>query len=159
MKTYWKISAVAAALFSVFACAPKEEVDFAIDTDKIEMPAEGGTFRLSISSPGSWVARSNDPWVTISPANGNGSGECQVIVDSALAMVSEAPTRQATITIQKADWENRQITVEQKNYDYSISLDDTEIEIPDYIALSVDQGCASAQCHSPFRLGYQSGAE
>ena len=136
MKTYWKISAVAAALFSVFACAPKEEVDFAIDTDKIEMPAEGGTFRLSISSPGSWVARSNDPWVTISPANGNGSGECQVIVDSALAMVSEAPTRQTTITIQKADWENRQITVEQKNFDYSISLDDTEIEIPDYIALS-----------------------
>ena len=138
MKIYGNIFNIAFAAISAcmaFSCTPKEEVEFVLDGDKIEMGAEGGTVSIKVSSPGSWIARTSEPWVTVSPANGNGTQVCQVIVDSALVLLSEEPSRDAVITIQNPDLDNRTISVVQKNYGYSVTLDDDEVSIPDYITL------------------------
>lgn len=138
MKIYGNIFNIAFAAISAcmaFSCTPKEEVEFVLDGDKIEMGAEGGTVSIKVSSPGSWIARTSEPWVTVSPANGNGTQVCQVIVDSALVLLSEEPSREAVITIQNPDLDNRTISVVQKNYGYSVTLDNDEVSIPDYITL------------------------
>ena len=68
----------------VAACAPEKEIEFALDTKEINIGPEGGvrTIRLEVGEP--WTAMTNEPWVAVSPANGKGSEECRVIIDSTL---------------------------------------------------------------------------
>lgn len=79
-----------------------------------------------------WIATTNDPWITISPANGRGSAQCRIIIDSAL----RNEPRQGIVRIQNQnDWEERRdITVSQDGYDYAITLDDKEINVSNYAA-------------------------
>ena len=128
----------AAALAAVFACQPKENVDFVLDSDTFEVGADGGTATIEVTSPGSWIASANVPWITVSPANGNGSQTCRIIVDSAIVMKDGADQdiRRGTVTIEADNWETRDIDVTQQNYGYTIAIEDTEIDVPDYEALA-----------------------
>ena len=128
----------AAALAAVFACQPKENVDFVLDSDTFEVGADGGTATIEVTSPGSWIASANVPWITVSPANGNGSQTCRIIVDSAIVMKDGADQdiRRGTVTIEADNWETRDIAVTQQNYGYTIAIEDTEIDVPDYEALA-----------------------
>ena len=114
----------AAALAAVFACQPKENIEFALDNDSLVVGADGGSTTIEVSSSGPWIASVNVPWITVSPANGNGSHECQIIVDSALVLKSGNPednVRRGTVTIVSDDWDSRDISVEQYNYGYTIA--------------------------------------
>ena len=138
MKIYRYMTAFAAALAAVFACQPKENVDFVLDSDTFEVGADGGTATIEVTSPGSWIASANVPWITVSPANGNGSQTCRIIVDSAIVMKDGADQdiRRGIVTIEADNWETRDIAVTQQNYGYTITVDDTEVNVPDYTALS-----------------------
>ena len=83
-KTIYRIALSAAALVSALACVNEQPVDFEVDTDVIEFAPEGGVTSINISSDDRWVASAQVPWITVSPANGVGSAECRIIVDSAL---------------------------------------------------------------------------
>ena len=65
-------------IFSVaFAACQKEiqtQVKFGSDKENITVGAEGGTETVHISAGEGWVANSTSPWISISPANGSGSG-------------------------------------------------------------------------------------
>ena len=138
MKIYRYMAVFAAALAAVFACQPKENVDFVLDSDTFEVGADGGTATIEVTSPGSWIASANVPWITVSPANGNGSQTCRIIVDSAIVMKngSDQDIRRGTVTIEADNWETRDIDVTQQNYGYTIAIEDTEIDVPDYEALA-----------------------
>ena len=138
MKIYRYMAVFAAALAAVFACQPKENVDFVLDSDTFEVGADGGTATIEVTSPGSWIASANKPWITVSPANGNGSQTCRIIVDSAIVMKDGADQdiRRGTVTIEADNWETRDIAVTQQNYGYTIAIEDTEIDVPDYEALA-----------------------
>lgn len=136
MKIYINTAILSAALAALLACQPKEQIDFALDKDSVEIGSEGGTFSVDVSSSESWIATANKPWITVSPANGTGSQECRVIVDSALVLSADEPVREGIVTIQTKDWESRDITVRQRNFDYTIAIDENEIKVPDYEALS-----------------------
>ena len=138
MKIYRYMAVFAAALAAVFACQPKENVDFVLDSDTFEVGADGGTATIEVTSPGSWIASANVPWITVSPANGNGSQTCRIIVDSAIVMKDGADQdiRRGTVTIEADNWETRDIDVTQQNYGYTIAIEDTEIDVPDYEALA-----------------------
>ena len=70
----------------------------------IEIGAEGGTHNIKITADDSWIAQTNDPWITVSPANGRGTAVCQIIIDSAL--LNEP--RQGLVRIQNQNnWEER----------------------------------------------------
>lgn len=135
MKTRNKILLLLGMAALLAACTQTDEtVDFGTDQKEIKIGADGGTHSIRISSGDNWIARSSEPWITVSPANGRGSVDCQILVDSALT----ANTRTGIITIvNQVSSKETQINVSQDGYEYSIVLDDdeAEVEIPNYARL------------------------
>ena len=54
------------------------------DEEPIEMTAVGGKDIILVETNESWVATTNVPWITISPANGLGTMSVEVLIDSSL---------------------------------------------------------------------------
>lgn len=125
--------AVSLCVFALAGCSDDDrKIGVTVDGDAIEIGAEGGTRNIKVTADDAWIATTNDPWITISPANGRGSAQCRIIIDSAL----RNEPRQGIVRIQNQnDWEERRdITVSQDGYDYAITLDDKEINVSNYAA-------------------------
>lgn len=130
LKSYIAVSLCA---FALTGCSDDDrKIGVTVDGDAIEIGAEGGTRNIKVTADDAWIATTNDPWITISPANGRGSAQCRIIIDSAL----RNEPRQGIVRIQNQnDWEERRdITVSQDGYDYAITLDDKEINVSNYAA-------------------------
>ena len=130
LKSYIAVSLCA---FALAGCSDDHrKIGVTVDGDAIEIGAEGGTRNIKVTADDAWIATTNDPWITISPANGRGSAQCRIIIDSAL----RNEPRQGIVRIQnQTDWEERRdITVSQDGYDYAITLDDKEINVSNYAA-------------------------
>ena len=130
LKSYIAVSLCA---FALAGCSDDDrKIGVTVDGDTIEIGAEGGTRNIKVTADDAWIATTNDPWITISPANGRGSAQCRIIIDSAL----RNEPRQGIVRIQNQnDWEERRdITVSQDGYDYAITLDDKEVNVSNYAA-------------------------
>lgn len=130
LKSYIAVSLCA---FALAGCSDDDrKIGVTVDGDAIEIGAEGETRNIKVTADDAWIATTNDPWITISPANGRGSAQCRIIIDSAL----RNEPRQGIVRIQNQnDWEERRdITVSQDGYDYAITLDDKEINVSNYAA-------------------------
>lgn len=130
LKSYIAVSLCA---FALTGCSDDDrKIGVTVDGDAIEIGAEGGTRNIKVTADDAWIATTNDPWITISPANGRGSAQCRIIIDSAL----RNEPRQGIVRIQNQnDWEERRdITVSQDGYDYAITLDDKEVNVSNYAA-------------------------
>lgn len=130
LKSYIAVSLCA---FALAGCSDDDKkIGVTVDGDAIEIGTEGGTRNIKVTADDAWIATTNDPWITISPANGRGSAQCRIIIDSAL----RNEPRQGIVRIQNQnDWEERRdITVSQDGYDYAITLDDKEINVSNYAA-------------------------
>lgn len=130
LKSYIAVSLCA---FALAGCSDDDrKIGVTVDGDAIEIGAEGGTRNIKVTADDAWIATTNDLWITISPANGRGSAQCRIIIDSAL----RNEPRQGIVRIQNQnDWEERRdITVSQDGYDYAITLDDKEINVSNYAA-------------------------
>lgn len=125
----------AAALFAASCVDDKTAAGFDIDTDTFTVDEFGGNCQIRITSDTEWIATSDDPWLTISPANGRGSANCKIIVDSTLYNTTR--TGHVRITQQNESLTQREITIEQKGFDYEIVLlnlenNKDEVEIANY---------------------------
>ncbi|MBQ2248001.1 MAG: hypothetical protein II323_04500 [Tidjanibacter sp.] len=128
MKKIYKLMMVAAALCAV-GCVQPENVEFASDCDEITIDAVGGSHKLRISSSDSWIASTDNTWITISPANGRGSAECRIQIDSAL----HNSARHGEVLIQNLQThEERTITINQEGFPYAIDIEESEISIANY---------------------------
>lgn len=127
-----RISIALAALLMAAACIdPNPQIDFGVDTDEINIGSAGGVKKINISSSGNWVAMTEDPWITLSPANGRGSVECSVIIDSTIVVEQ----RTGFVRIQNLDTEEKKdFTVVQKGFENQIVLDKPQVEVEDYAA-------------------------
>ncbi len=115
-----------------FACTDDPHVEFGLDENRIAVDADGGTRTVRISSGDDWIATTDAPWITVSPANGRGSVDCRIIIDSALL---DTP-RQGIVRIQNQQtWDNREITVDQEGYAYAITLAEPEVTVENYATL------------------------
>lgn len=85
-------------------------VGFGTDSDAIEAPATGGTHTVRVSAEKEWVATTDEPWITVSPANGRGTTECRVLIDSAL---TDQPRRGVIRIMEQNTWV-KEIAVSQK---------------------------------------------
>ncbi len=129
MKTYRILFLCFAAVASLAASCTKEEIPFELAQTELSFDAEGGKQVISISANGEWVASSGEPWISISPANGRGSGKCEVRIDTTL-VTSE---RSGRVNIRKIDDDELiSLDVRQKGFDYSIVVDKAEVSIPEY---------------------------
>lgn len=135
-KHIFLISAIISLVLA--SCGPNEaDIKFGVTSEAegnaFTIGATGGTLDFEVSSPGDWVVITQDPWMSVSPANGNGSTVCQIKVDSALF----SEPRVGNIRIQSLydDKLKSDLTVTQSGFPYSISLDKQTVSIDDFAAL------------------------
>ena len=135
-KHIFLISAIISLVLA--SCGPNEaDIKFGVTSETegnaFTIGATGGTLDFEVSSPGDWVVITQDPWMSVSPANGNGSTVCQIKVDSALF----SEPRVGNIRIQSLydDKLKSDLTVTQSGFPYSISLDKQTVSIDDFAAL------------------------
>lgn len=110
-----------------------ENTAFGLDCGDIEIDAAGGTRTVKVTSTESWVAKTQEPWITVSPANGTGSAECRIIIDSALTV----SPREGMVRIETINsGERKDFTIKQEGFRYEISPDNDEVEVASYAALA-----------------------
>ena len=123
----------ALAAVVLFACQPAEEVIFGVEVGTenggLTFGPEGGIQKITVSAQDEWVVVTEDPWIMVSPANGRGSFECEVKVDSSILNTS----RPGAIRIQnQKTGEKAQIDVSQAGFPYQIVLDENNVEVEDF---------------------------
>lgn len=118
---------LAAGLFT--ACSDKDDVDIpgglALDKEEIAIGPQGGTEQIAIAASQDWVANTSEPWLMLSPANGVGSVEGTIKVDSTLSNT----LRSTELSFQGANGQRRKLTITQFGYGKQIFLKDPVVEI------------------------------
>jgi hypothetical protein len=130
MKIYTRIFIGIAALVSMVACVNEPKVEFGLDTTDIQVGPEGGVRTIKVSSSENWVASTQQPWITISPANGRGTVECKVMIDSTLKFDE---VREGKVYI-NGESDSQSFTVRQQGFQYQIIPSELEKNIADYAA-------------------------
>ena len=120
------IAVIAAAV----SCRQEPVVEFGVDEKSFALGAEGGERTFNVSASGSWVAMTESPWITVFPANGRGSQECSIKVDSTLAFEQ----RTGVVRIQNLDdaTEKMDFEVVQNGFEYQLTLKDNRKDVEDY---------------------------
>ena len=133
MKKNYILLAAALLIAAVGCVNDKGVVDFGTDIASIEVDAAGGVKKVRIASDDEWTASVGmnengepNPWITISPANGRGSVECDFQIDSAL---TTEPRSAVVLITNVATNKSKRVTIKQKGYDYAVSLDKTDVKI------------------------------
>ena len=121
MKKITILFAIAVALLTSCREENGNVVNLAIDkSEGLYAKPEGDTLYLQVTSTEEWFASANQPWVTISPANGIGRTKCCVFVDSTL----NNNVREAKLAFETKD-EGCTVVVEQGGFGKFISLKDS----------------------------------
>lgn len=154
--TIYRIAFACLASLVIFACQQVTPVQFEVDTENITIGPEGGVKIVKIKSADRWIATVQEPWLTISPANGVGSVDCRVIIDSALAVNQ----REAIIRINnQATDERMDFKVVQNGFDYQIVLSEPEVNIASYASLEEREFDVKVKSNVPFDVVLPEGAE
>ena len=107
----------------------KDDVDIpgglALDKEEIAIGPQGGTEQIAIAASQDWVANTSEPWLMLSPANGVGSVEGTIKVDSTLSNT----LRSTELSFQGANGQSRKLTITQFGYGKQIFLKDPVVEI------------------------------
>ena len=129
MNRYRIFTASVIALLAV-ACVPvaEDEFDVVVETEDgiLSFAPEGGMQTIEVKATGEWVATSEQPWISVSPANGRGSAVCQVRIDSTLSFNQ----RDGFVSI-TGDEEQR-VPVRQDGFEYQILVDKPEMNVEQF---------------------------
>ena len=111
----------------VSACAPEAEIELSFDVDQIEIGPEGGVRTITVNVGEDWVARTSEPWIAFSPANGKASQKCQIIIDSTLVF----EPREDVVRIQTENG-YKDITIVQEGFKPQITPKSSLVELEDF---------------------------
>ena len=152
------ISLLAFAISSVSCLQPESELVFGVkDVDGVSLEngtlkvgPEGGRHVVKITSSEKWVAETQYPWITISPANGVGSTDCEIIVDSALVALE---SRQGAVRFKTMESDKSQkFTVNQSGFDLILNPAKTSIELESYAELEDRKFTIVVNTNVPFTV-------
>lgn len=153
MKQTFKILAYTLLSIVGFAACNEDDdyVRFSVDKAELTLGAEGGTESLIVKSATEWVATASEPWLMVSPANGIGTTECKIVVDSTLL------NDMRTATIRFANQVEAPLTVKvnQTGFDKMIRVEEPEIEIEASAAADKRYLETSVTTNVPFKLEIQ----
>lgn len=111
------------------SCTKDNVVEFGTNRKEITVGAVGGREIVRVASSDEWIASTDKPWITVSPANGRGSTPCTFIIDSAL--MSES--RSGVVRIQNvATKKYTDIAVTQEGFPYAIEVEEPEVEVANF---------------------------
>lgn len=148
---------MAAASLALLSCVEKRgpELAFGCDIEQIVSEAGGGVFHAKLSSSQAWTATSDEPWITVSPANGPSSADCVVSIDSTVVDRS----RQGIIRFRNVvSGESRDVTVQQDGYGYNLSILGGDVTIPNYDNMERRYFDVKVRTNVPFSLDLSSSA-
>lgn len=97
-----------------------------VDKQEITIGPDGGVESIKVTSGTEWLSSSSKPWVMISPANGFGSVDGTLVIDSTL----EVKARQAQVRFRQSDNSETIVDITQFGYGKQIIPAKSEIEIP-----------------------------
>ena len=152
------ISLLAFAISSVSCLQPESELGFGVkDVDGVSLEngtltvgPEGGRRVITITSSEKWVAETQFPWITVSPANGVGSTDCEIIVDSALVALE---SRQGAVRFKTMESDKSQkFTVNQSGFDLILNPAKTSIELESYAELEDRKFTIVVNTNVPFTV-------
>lgn len=152
------ISLLAFAISSVSCLQPESELVFGVkDVDGVSLEngtltvgPEGGRRVITITSSEKWVAETQFPWITVSPANGVGSTDCEIIVDSALVALE---SRQGAVRFKTMESDKSQkFTVNQSGFDLILNPAKTSIELESYAELEDRKFTIVVNTNVPFTV-------
>ena len=125
-----KITYILIAASSILASCTKDTiVEFGTNRKEIAVGAVGGQEVVRVASSDEWIASTDRPWITVSPANGRGSTPCTFIIDSTLLNES----RSGVVRIQNvATKKYTDISVTQEGFPYAIEVEEPAVEIANY---------------------------
>ena len=115
------------SMIIVSACAPEAEISLSFDVDRIEIGPEGGVRTIEVTVGEDWVARTNEPWIAFSPANGKATEKCKIVIDSTLVF----EPREDVVRIQTASG-YKDITVVQEGFKPQINPKKKSVQIEDF---------------------------
>ena len=120
------------AFFSLALCSCSNDTTdggTSVDTNVIEIGATGGVEQVKVNIADRWIASTDNPWITVSPANGVGSVTCEFKIDSAL----NAEARRGIVRLQNlSTWETQEVVVTQQGFPYTIEIDDNAFDVDSY---------------------------
>lgn len=158
MKTLYRSAAflryiaLAGIAIPMGACSDADSaVGFSLDLSEVHAEAVGGRHTVRVSSDEEWIASvsADNTWITVTPANGRGSTDCVLQIDSAL---THAP-RSGKVRIQNQNsLEYREITVTQEGFDYAITPEKSTVEIPDYAVYGTRHFDVRVRSNVPFSV-------
>ena len=121
---------LAFALFVGAACSDDKGVaGVSFEQGVIKVEAVGGSHKVQLTASDRWIASTDNPWITILPANGVGSTMCEFHIDSALTV----EPRRGVVNIRNlATNEVCEMVVEQEGFPYGITLKDAEVAVDSY---------------------------
>ncbi len=127
-----KYMALTLLLLVLWSCKEEETtVDFALERNRIEVGPTGAKEYIVVRAGEDWIASTDNPWITISPANGRGTTTCEFRIDSALT----AEPRQGVVRIQNlSTWAEREIVISQEGYPYTIELEEPDVQLSNFAA-------------------------
>lgn len=129
MKPLFKIYlCLFASLCFIAACDDSDEEGisgFTINAQEFTLGATGGMESVKVASGTKWVAKVNQPWVKVMPANGVGSTNCEIVVDSTLSN----DVRHAVVTFVPEGQSKQELKIHQTGYGKMIGLDKYEVEV------------------------------
>ncbi len=130
MKIFKYTLAVIGILAAFACCTPQvDAVEFGIDTNEVTSGPDGGIQSVHIASSDEWIASTDAPWISVSPANGRGSVKCDLVIDSTLYNTE----RVGYVRIQNlAEGTSHEIRVAQEGYPYMAKLDQKDVSISNY---------------------------
>lgn len=132
MKRLYRYFTVAATSALLYSCVDAPSVAFETETKSIIAGADASVHTIRINSNDPWTAVVQVPWVTVSPANGKGSMECKVMIDSALM----TKPRETKIYIDNlATGESLVFDVSQAGYENFIKVGKPELTIESFEVL------------------------
>ena len=152
------VSLLAFAISSVSCLQPESELVFGVkDVDGVSLEngtlnvgPEGGRRVVTITSSEKWVAETQFPWITVSPANGVGSTDCEIIVDSALVALE---SRQGAVRFKTMESDKSQkFTVNQSGFDLILNPAETSIELESYAELEDRKFTIVVNTNVPFTV-------
>lgn len=134
----------------LFSCKPEvKEVAFAIDVEDVAVDRNGGTFDINLSSSEPWTASSDDPWITVSPANGPASAACKVSIDSTVANASRSGLLRFYNTV---TGESRDVKFTQDGFGYVMDIVQQPMELEHYANAEVRSFEVKVRTNLPFTV-------
>lgn len=109
-------------VLAVVCCRPAvPTAEFGVSTTSVQMENTGGVYDLELSSSDMWTASADQPWISVSPANGMSSAVCRISVDSTVLNTA----RKGLIRFRNsASGKTMDVAVNQDGFGYNINVVD-----------------------------------